>query len=63
MKRVHLYVGAHQRLTGEVRELARPVGVLRRPEGAEEESLEIVAVVKHKLVFATRPEPVGGEEG
>ncbi|EON67766.1 hypothetical protein W97_07020 [Coniosporium apollinis CBS 100218] len=79
MKRVYLYVGRHQRMTGEVRKLARPVGVVRRrglgADGEEgdrdgedkgkgngkEEELEIVEVVRHKVVFSSRPEPVGGE--
>ena len=77
MKRVYLYVGKHQRMTGEVRELRTPVAVIRRRgqegltnvdagnvadggEGSEE--LEIVEIVRHKIVFAHRPEPVGTEE-
>lgn len=83
MKRVYLYVGKHQRLTGEVKKLAKPLGVLGRrmreegenmegvegPGGTENGSresrdgdeLEILEVVKYKIVFSTRPEPVGGE--
>ena len=30
MKKVYLYVGKHQRLTGEVKKLAKPLGVVRR---------------------------------
>ncbi|KAF2221047.1 Ctf8-domain-containing protein [Elsinoe ampelina] len=89
MKRVYFYVGSHQRMTGEVRRLGRPVAVIRRREqavvgegggegGAEgtaggageggvrgaKEELEIVEIVEYKIVFAARPEPVGGmEEG
>lgn len=71
MKRVYLYVGRHQRMTGEVRKLARPVGMVKRRVGAENmgvqgnatkgEELEIVEVVRYKVVFSSRPEPVGGE--
>ncbi|KAF2233239.1 hypothetical protein EV356DRAFT_503828 [Viridothelium virens] len=56
-RRVYLYVGKHQRLTGEMRELGKPLGVLRKRERGEE--LEIVEVVRWKVMFASRPEPVG----
>ncbi|KIX96257.1 uncharacterized protein Z520_08035 [Fonsecaea multimorphosa CBS 102226] len=66
MKKVYLYVGRHQRLTGEVKKLAKPLAVLRKVDenelGSESESgeaLEIVDVVKFKLMFGARPEPVG----
>ena len=75
MKRVYLYVGKHQRLTGEAKKLGKPVAVLRkkatqektdsivgteREGGSEEvgEELEIVEIVKFKILFAGRPEPV-----
>lgn len=68
MKTVHLYVGRHQRLTGEVKKLTKPLAVIRRRSleeqeesdmGAKKEELEIIEVVYHKIVFSTRPEPVG----
>ncbi|EXJ69527.1 uncharacterized protein A1O5_07563 [Cladophialophora psammophila CBS 110553] len=66
MKKVYLYVGRHQRLTGEVKKLAKPLAVLRkadesdpRSDGDGNEALEIVDVVKYKLLFSARPEPVG----
>ncbi|KAA8910690.1 chromosome transmission fidelity protein 8 [Sphaerosporella brunnea] len=76
-KKVWMYVGANQRLTGELRRAEPPLGVLRRrtekmevememESGSESErerwhgeELEIVEVVRWKLVFAQRPEPVG----
>lgn len=61
MKRVYLYVGQHQRLTGEVKKLPKPVAVIRRrSEGSDEvaDELEVVEIVKYKLVFSNRPEPV-----
>ena len=72
MKRVHLYVGQHQRLTGEVKKLPRAIAIIRKrhtsnldvemadasSEGAKED-LEIVEIVKYKLLFSHRPEPVG----
>ena len=66
-KRVYLYVGKHQRLTGEVKKLPNPVAILRRRvygDGSEDqrEELEIAEIISHKLLFAHRPEPVGGGE-
>ncbi|MCJ1372804.1 hypothetical protein MMC20_004029 [Loxospora ochrophaea] len=69
MKRVWLYVGEHQRLTGEVKKLKNPLGVIRKREnldgaeagqGGSEEEVEVVEIVEWKIVFGTRPEPVGG---
>lgn len=78
MKRVHLYVGQHQRLTGEVKKLPKALGIVRRRrrrrrqvpdsssssgdghQGEEgEQQLEVVEVVKYRIVFSSRPEPVG----
>lgn len=73
MKRVYLYVGKHQRLTGEVKKLPKPLLVIEKRdqtknlnsksvdggEKAVTEELEIIAVVRHKLLFGGRPEPVG----
>lgn len=69
MERVYLYVGQHQRLTGEVKKLPKALGIVRRRPGGEKgegeaagggnEELEIVEVVKYKIVFCSRPEPVG----
>ncbi|KAI9777316.1 MAG: hypothetical protein M1839_008924 [Geoglossum umbratile] len=66
MKRVYLYVGKHQRLTGEVKKLPNPTAVVRRRECAEGmaggsdevEELEIVEIVRWKILFSQRPEPV-----
>lgn len=75
MKTVHLYIGRHQRLTGEVKKLAKPLAVIRRREFTKEarredaggddgqgEELEIVDLVYYKLLFSFRPEPVGEED-
>ncbi|KAM3545988.1 hypothetical protein ARSEF1564_001081 [Beauveria bassiana] len=70
MKRVHMFVGQHQRLTGEVKKLPRAVAVVRRRENRMEygsggahmeegENLEVVEIIKYKLMFGNRPEPVG----
>lgn len=68
---MHLYVGKYQRLTGEVKKLSNPVAVLRKRETAGEEEmsdgdgpreeLEIVEIVHWKVLFSSRPEPVGGD--
>ncbi|TFB05743.1 hypothetical protein CCMA1212_001961 [Trichoderma ghanense] len=70
MKRVHMYIGQHQRLTGEVKKLPRALAVVRRRQGRtlegsggtyveEGDNLEVVDIVKYKLMFGSRPEPVG----
>jgi chromosome transmission fidelity protein 8 len=60
MKRVHLYIGKNQRMTGEVKKLPKPMGILRKKAGLDngQEELEIVEIVRHKIVFSNRPEPV-----
>lgn len=69
MKTVHLYVGRYQRLSGEVKKLAKPLAVIRRRgdmklnEESGIEELEIVEVVYHKILFSSRPEPVGDTAG
>lgn len=67
MKRVHLYVGRHQRLTGEVKKLPSPLAVIRRKnshpdtviDSSATEELEIAEIIYYKMLFSTRPEPVG----
>ncbi|MCJ1453569.1 hypothetical protein MMC28_003916 [Mycoblastus sanguinarius] len=62
MKTAHLYVGKHQRLTGEVKKLPNPMAVIRKrgeDEASAGEELEIVEVIYWKVVFSSRPEPVG----
>ena len=76
MKRVFMYIGRHQRLTGEAKKLPKPLAVVRRKAPTETEDpsmtdaagekdvresadqLEVVEIVKYKLVFSHRPEPV-----
>ncbi|KAF2848865.1 hypothetical protein T440DRAFT_149032 [Plenodomus tracheiphilus IPT5] len=86
MKRVYMYIGKGQRMTGECRKLGRPIGVVRKcsrvggdvrmREGDDDdggndgdggvgereikEELEIVEVVRYKIVFSARPEPISG---
>lgn len=70
MKRAHLYVGEHQRLTGEVKKLPKALAIVRKRENRllegsggtymeEGENLEVVEIVKYKIMFSNRPEPVG----
>lgn len=79
MKQVYMYVGKHQRLTGEVKKLPKAIAIIRKRitnqqgEGEDEdvemdeagdreenvEELEVVEIVKYKIIFSTRPEPVG----
>lgn len=67
MRCVQLYVGPHQRLTGEVKKLPRPLAVVRKKqqqkdsgEGSafDETDLEVVEVIHYKLLFSQRPEPM-----
>ncbi|EFR03893.1 hypothetical protein MGYG_06891 [Nannizzia gypsea CBS 118893] len=79
MKRVYLTVGQHQRLTGEVKKLPKPIAVIQRrkvtsPDAMNSESvakdgfippspdqLEIVEIIKYKIMFSSRPEPITNE--
>jgi chromosome transmission fidelity protein 8 len=77
MKPIYMYVGKHQRLTGEVKKLPKAVAVIQKKardsnagtmdvdEQDEEpvEDLQIVEIVKYKIIFSSRPEPVGVYEG
>ncbi|KAG0646139.1 hypothetical protein D0Z07_8231 [Hyphodiscus hymeniophilus] len=78
MKRVYLYVGKHQRLTGQVKKLPNAIAVIRKrtdgplPQrngeemervGEEQTALEIVEIVKYKILFSIRPEPDRHDEG
>ncbi|KAF3927438.1 hypothetical protein ABW21_db0207489 [Orbilia brochopaga] len=70
LKRVWLYIGKHQRLTGEVKALAKPLGVLRKKQPHAEDTgnaddtaqLEIVDIIRYKIIFSKRPEPVSTAE-
>ena len=92
MKRVYLYIGKYQRMTGEVKKLVKPLAVIQRrreprefrlerdqsiqimeesddkdrrlrgeSSGSETEELEIVEIIRFKILFSSRPEPVGIE--
>lgn len=66
MKRAYLYVGRHQRLTGEVKKLVNPMAVIRKRIGDRiddrgNEELEILEVVYYKVLFSSRPEPVSSD--
>ena len=58
MKRAYMYVGRYQRMTGEVKKLPRPIAVLQKRQAAESEELEVVEIVRYKIFFKSRPEPV-----
>ncbi|CAK4032265.1 related to sister chromatid cohesion Ctf8 [Lecanosticta acicola] len=73
-KKVFLFVGSspertHQRMAGEVKKLVKPVAVLRRRTTNDDrassgtgDEVEIAEVVRHKIIFSHRPEPLGGGE-
>ncbi|KAJ5205863.1 Chromosome transmission fidelity protein 8 [Penicillium cf. griseofulvum] len=58
MKRAYMYVGRYQRMTGEVKKLPRPIAVLQKRQASEGEELEVVDIVRYKIFFKSRPEPV-----
>jgi chromosome transmission fidelity protein 8 len=58
MKKVYFYIGRHQRMTGEIKKLAKPLAVLRKAEGKEDGAVEVVEIVRYKILFGSRPEPV-----
>ena len=76
MKRVYMYIGKGQRMTGECKKLGKPIAVMRKRDrvggdvemggvegeatAGEEEELEILEVVRYKIVFSARPEPISG---
>lgn len=65
MKRVYMYIGKHQRMTGEVKKLQKALAILKRKESEQpdaQEELEIVDIAKYKIIFSQRPEPVGQVE-
>lgn len=69
-KTVHMYVGQHQRLTGEVKKLAKAIAIIRKKIDSTKtevdekpETLEIVEIIKFKILFSQRPEPVGTWNG
>ena len=60
MKLIYLYIGKHQRLTGQVKKLPKAMAILQK-KNTRVESLEITDIIKYKIVFSQRPEPVGEE--
>lgn len=52
-KRVHLYVGKHQRLTGEVKKLPQALAVLRKvpSDSADEQALEVAEIIYYKVLL------------
>ncbi|KAK9367740.1 Ctf8-domain-containing protein [Lipomyces kononenkoae] len=65
-----LWIGEHQRMEGSVVDLNPPFGVLRRVTTAKQSevqeengspdgtAVEIVEVIRKKILFASRPEPI-----
>lgn len=56
MKEVYLYVGRYQRMVGQVKKMAKPIAVVQRR--GETDELEVLDIVKYKIIFGSRPEPV-----
>ncbi|KEQ97913.1 hypothetical protein AUEXF2481DRAFT_27254 [Aureobasidium subglaciale EXF-2481] len=58
MKRVYFYIGKHQRMTGEIKKLMKPLAVLKKAQNGEDGAVEVVEIVRYKILFGSRPEPV-----
>ena len=70
MKRVYLYIGRYQRMAGEVKQLTNPIAIIQKRQSSGDEmmdveareadgdGLEVVDIVRYKLLFKSRPEPV-----
>lgn len=53
-----LYIGNSQRLLGTIETLKTPLGVLKIPLDSDQTTIDMVDVVKKKLVFRDRPLPI-----
>jgi len=65
MKKVFMYVDRGSRLRGEVKKLPKAFAIVRRREGQPEgssEVLEVAEVIKYKIYFSERPEPIGSRD-
>ena len=45
-------------LTGEVKKLPQAIALLRKTD-ADSQALEVAEIIRYKVLFASRPEPVG----
>lgn len=68
--KVTLFIGKHQKLAGEIRKLPKPLAIIRKSQEQSMElngktnngsELKIIEVVKYKIVFSQRPEPISQE--
>lgn len=67
-KTAWLWIGNHQRMEGKIVELTPPLGILKRADNYKDtnnlggnpdgSAVEFVDVIRHKIVFNTRPEPM-----
>ena len=53
---------SHQRLEGQIVKLKKPFAVLQKKKTTEETAHEIVAIIRQKYLFSTRPQPIVNEE-
>lgn len=56
--KVVMFVGKSQRLLGTVETLREPLGVLKVPNEKVNDSMEIVDIIKKKIIFRQRPLPI-----
>lgn len=55
-----LFIGTSQRLLGDVKKLNPPLGVLKLPQTADnqDEKIQMVDVIRQKIIFTGRPLPI-----
>ncbi|VDM34654.1 unnamed protein product [Hydatigera taeniaeformis] len=53
-----VFIIGHHVLRGEVVELAKPLAVLQRRQDITEAEVVITAVIRKKLLFRSRPDPI-----
>jgi chromosome transmission fidelity protein 8 len=58
-KKVYIYVGKNQRMTGSVKKLDKALAVLKRDDAADQDGkagdVKILGIVKWRIVFSARP--------
>lgn len=67
-KKIELLIGKNQKLVGEIRKLEKPLGVMKFPAADvsgvgnqqffDENSIQLVDIVRYKLLFKNRPVPL-----
>lgn len=57
-KKATLFIGTTQRLLGDLKKLDPPLALMKIPDEDSGKQIEIVDVIKYRLVFTGRPLPI-----